>query len=331
MNRDLLFIDTLSMLLDKGYDIDEALEICHCIDPHPAISAIHMHFQEGEALAEIIEQLDLPSTFLAFYRFFKLRSSVSTAMRNALTICLKVKNVKNRIIKKMAYPIFLIAFTLLFSLFVTFYLFPQLDRLFTSFDVKQSLLFRILFLLIRFFPICIMMVSLVVLIFFAHLGYVIKNKRYKQIEKYMHHRYIGNYLKTYFTFKFAIYFNEMLKDHLDTNTIIDILNQNMDGDMKIIVYEISSKIKKGEMFEDIIRNFEYFDPLFVTLYNVYLRDPDRSSAIDEYISMTSNKIDHQVETFIKIVTPAIYCFVSFFILTVYLGVILPMMNIIADI
>ena len=81
-----------------------------------------------------------------------------------------------------------------------------------------------------------------------------------KIEKFLRMPYLKKYIQKYFTLKFSIYFNELLKDQIDTNMIIKLLNERMTGsDIKIVIYEIYSYISKGDLFENIIENLEYFE------------------------------------------------------------------------
>ena len=58
---------------------------------------------------------------------------------------------------------------------------------------------------------------------------------------------------------FIFYFNELLEDHIDSNTIITMLNENMtQSDIKIVLYEIYTRLKEGEQLENIIDGFPYF-------------------------------------------------------------------------
>ena len=118
---------------------------------------------------------------------------------------------------------------------------------------------------------------------------------------------------------------------MDANTIITLLNERMiESDLKMIVYEIYRLIIDGHSFEDILRDFPYIDPLFVSMYLMYINHPDDIKAMDSYIEICYSQINHIINRMIRIITPAVYGFVSVTVITVYLGIILPLMNIIND-
>jgi type II secretory pathway component PulF len=104
-----------------------------------------------------------------------------------------------------------------------------------------------------------------------------------------------------------------------------------DSDIKIMIYEIYTRIQEGESFEDIISHFEYFDPLFCEMYNMYLRSPDEIGNMQGYIDLTYTKIQMVLARFLKYFVPCVYGFVALFVISVYFSIIMPMMNIVGDI
>ena len=123
-----------------------------------------------------------------------------------------------------------------------------------------------------------------------------------------------------------------MKDRMDANTIIYLLNETMvRSDIKIMIYEIYSRIDEGEAFEDIIEDFEYFDRLFVIMYKMYLQSPKEIKDLSGYIDVVRREMDMTISKFIRYLIPTVYSFVAFFVIVVYIAIILPMMNVIGEI
>ena len=143
---------------------------------------------------------------------------------------------------------------------------------------------------------------------------------------------LRKYIQKYFTFKFCLYFNELLEDHIDSNTIITMLNESMSqSDIKIVLYEIYTRLKEGEQLENIIDGFPYFDHLFVSMYKMFLKNPDEIGSMRGYLDISQEQITYAVNKFTKFFVPVVYGFVAFFVITIYIAVIIPMMNVIGDI
>ena len=332
MNNDLLFLENLSNLLEQGYGIEETLKICKDIADHPSIDCILQKIYDGENLTDALLDPQLPALFIEFFTFFSMRSTVSEAIKNSLRIYNEIYTIKKNIIAQLTYTIILLVFLLFFSLFATFVLFPKVTTLFDSFGMNPSLSFSILFGVIRCIPILIIGLFMVSIVFIVHFFISLKKKKYWIIERYLKVPFLRKYIQKYFTFKFCLYFNELLEDHIDSNTIITMLNERMaQSDIKIVLYEIYSRLKEGEQLEDIIDGFVYFDHLFVSMYKMFLKNPEKIGSMKTYLDISQDQIRYVVNRFTKFFVPIVYGFVAFFVITIYIAVIIPMMNVIGDI
>lgn len=64
---------------------------------------------------------------------------------------------------------------------------------------------------------------------------------------------------------------------------------------------------------------------------MYLQNPHQHQSITHYIQLTYQQIDFWIAKFLKYVVPCIYGFVAVFVITIYVSIVIPMMNIISDI
>mgnify|MGYP003559262329 FL=1 len=239
---------------------------------------------------------------------------------------------KKKLVAQMTYPLILIVFLLFFSLFATFILFPKVTTLFSSFGMNPSLSFTILFFIIRLIPILIIGLLSALITSCVYFLISLKKKKFWIIERYLKVPLLKKYIQKYFTFKFCLYFNELLEDHIDSNTIITMLNESMSqSDIKIVLYEIYIRLKEGEQLENIIDGFPYFDHLFVSMYKMFLKNPDEIGSMRGYLDISQEQITYAVNKFTKFFVPIVYGFVAFFVITIYIAVIIPMMNVIGDI
>lgn len=332
MNNDYFFLDNLYHLLKQGYGIEETLTICKQITHHPAADRILEKVAQGVSLNEALKDDHLPKEFREYYQFFSLRFTLSDAIRNSLRICRDLQETKHKLVSQLTYPLILLTFLIIFSFFVTFILFPKVNALFSSFSVDSSMLFEVIMMIMKLLPILMIGAFTFGAVAFAYFVYALRHKKYLIIEKYLRVPLLKGPIQKYFTLKFSIYFNELLLDHINANEIIVMLNRQMQSsDIKIMIYEIYTKIEEGEPFEEIVDHFEYFDPLFVTMYRMYLRSPDEIGSMQGYIDLTYEKMQMAISRFVKYFVPCVYGFVAVFVIVVYISVILPMMNIIGEI
>ena len=103
------------------------------------------------------------------------------------------------------------------------------------------------------------------------------------------------------------------------------------GHFITVLYEIYTRLKEGEQLENIIDGFPYFDHLFVSMYKMYLKNPEEIGSMRGYLDISQEQITYAVNKFTKFFVPIVYGFVAFFVITIYVAVIIPMMNVIGDI
>ena len=239
---------------------------------------------------------------------------------------------QNKLKSKLTYPSILVTFLFLFSLFVVFMLLPNVNQLFSSFQIEKSFLIEILFGFFYFIPSFIIGAVFIALYLVLRLIYALKHKLYRIIEMYLKWPIFKLILQKYFSLKFALYFHELLSEDIDSTSVISILNEQMtDSDLKIILYEINNRLYGGENLEEILKDFEYFDDLFISFFQMYMKNPQQRHSLSYYIQVTYEYLDYCIERFLKYLIPMIYGFVALFVITIYIAIIIPMMNSISNI
>lgn len=331
MDKDYFFLRTFYMLLKQGYGLEETLLICEDITHFHYVDKMIDQMKLGMDIKDIILQSPLPSLFLEFFDFFSERFTLTLAIKNSLDICDQVKGIKKQLKKDMTYPLMLIIFMIGFSIFATTVLFPKVSTLFASFSVERPFLLIIMMTIMKMIPILFITSFLLAILLFLYLLYALKHKKYLIIEKYLKVKGIRSLLQKYFTLKFAVYFNELLKDHIDAHSIMKLLNEKMNySDIKIMIYEIYTKMNNGLSFIEGMDHLEYFDPLFILMYKLFLESPQEVGSVQGYIDLTLEWIHVHINKMVKIVVPAVYSFVAIFVISIYLAAVLPLMNIIGD-
>lgn len=329
--KDTLFLENCYILLSQGYNVEDTLLLCEEITHHKACRDILNKVSNGQDFSQALLEADISHLFKEFYGFFTLKLSLSEAIKNALSITKLLDGHRQRLIKELSYPLILLVFMLIFSLFSTVVLFPRVNQLFSSFGIELSLMVKIAFFCIRIIPILVILIGFVLIVICLSVMHALQHHHFQLFERYLHIPAAKWCIQKYFTLKFSIYFNELIKDNLDANAIITLLNEKMmDSDLKMIVYEIYRLIIEGHAFIDILKDFPYIDPMFTSMYMMYINHPDEINALDSYIDICYSQINHLINRIIKIITPSVYAFVSVSVITVYLGIILPLMNIIND-
>lgn len=332
MNNDYFFLENFYLFIQEGYSLQQALDICYSIKPHKAILHIQDSLREGYSIEDAILTSQLPPMFKEYFSFFQKKNILSQAIENSLKICKMQNDNLKRIQKKLSYPLILLVFLLLFSIFVVFILMPKVNMLFVSFDIEMSVMVQFVMFVFQVIPISFIVIFIIFTIILLQLYDALKNKKFKVIESYLNKPIIKIILQKYFSLKFALYYNELLEEKLDSITIIHTLNQQLlNSDIKIVLYEIEERMLQGELIEDILEDFIYFDSLLITFFKMILQHHNQEMSLNNYIEITFKQIEITLNKIMKLLTSGIYIFVALFVIMVYISIIIPMMNVISEI
>lgn len=332
MNKNILFLENFYTLLNSGYSVEESLKLCQYILNLSFIKKIEDKLKHGEDIYDILLQSSFPTIFKEYFSFFRNKNSLSEAIEKSLQIYKSQQTYKEMLKSKLTYPVILLVFLFLFSIFVELVLLPTVNDLFVSFQVQKSFFIQMMFTFFSIFPLLFIILISCLFFMIIQLYDGLKHKKFKMIEFYLKRKGISQLLQKYFSLKFVIYYYELSLEEVDSAQIIYILNQQMnESDLKIVLYELSNRLQDGESLEDALHDFEYFDSLFLTFFKMYIQNPQQQDSLKYYIQLTYQQLDQLISQVLKYMIPTIYGFVAIFVITIYISIIIPMMNIISDI
>ena len=82
----------------------------------------------------------------------------------------------------MAYPIILLIFLFVFSIFTVFYLLPQVEILFNDFDIQKSFIIQCLFVLLHAIPVFLTLITIINIILMIFIYQSIAKQKFNQID-----------------------------------------------------------------------------------------------------------------------------------------------------
>lgn len=330
MNEEYLILETIALLLQQGYFIQDILAICKRISKTDYIENMEELLQQGHDVESAILNCRFNHTFKEYFSFFKSNNILHEAINQSIAICKTKDNIVMKLKKELSYPALLLVFLLFFSIFLVFGLLPQVKDMFVQFQGEVSLAQTILFSVFTYVPVLVFILVILVILIVVFCLYVVKKQRLDLLDKcILHLPVISSIIKKYYSLKFAIYYNELLKNGYDSSRIIEILNKQMaDNDIKMLIYEIYQEVLAGERLEEIIAHFEYFEEMFIDCFYLLLSNAQKNKSLDDYIYLSITLIENKTKKYVKRIVPIIYGFVAGFVILVYIAIIIPMMNVV---
>lgn len=332
MNEEYQFLENIAHFLQQGYLIQDILEICSLIYRDNRIGELREKLNNGLTLDEAIIECNFNQTFIEYFKFFRIKNNLSKALIQSLAICNTRDETFRKLKKELTYPVLLIIFLMMFSLFIVYALLPSIMQLFIEFAIEPNFITRIMFKLFKIIP----LTMIIFLIFFSTICFVtiyaVKKQYYQLIDFLINHIWIiQKMIQKYYSIKFALYYNELLINGYDTTDIVIMLYQQIDdSDIKMLIYEIYLKILNGESLEYIVSHFNYFEPLFIASFRLLMHDNCIDKSLDNYLKISLETLHFKIMKIIKITVPLIYCFTAGFVILVYVSIVIPMMSIIGN-
>lgn len=328
-NSKLSTLKRFAKLLDQGYSIQSAIEISSLINNNYILEEITTGLNKGSSLTQIILDLNVDLQFNNYFQFFSLKNNVSKALLQSIKIIENRNKLINKLKTQLTYPLYLIMFLIIFSIGINYYLMPQIFILFEEFNIDLSITQLILFKIFNVIPIFIILFFVSISILLILTIYAIKTKYYKLLHSIVHYMpFIKIIIKKYFSFKFAVYYNELLSQGYDSSSIINnLLNNTEDDDIQVIVYEIHLALVNGKDIVTSLSELDFIEELFITYFKLMLISVDNKS-LNNYINLTTTDFEQLISKSIKYIVPISYLFVGSFVVLVYLSIIIPMMNVV---
>lgn len=148
-NDQVFFAHRLSLLMNSGISIVEALEMLMSMDKSKNHKILYMRMitkiEEGQSLGKSLRVLKITFNYILIALIQNGESSgrLSEALLQASKYLEKKNEMKNKIIGSLIYPFFIVIATLGMSLFLILYIFPKIIPLLQSLDIKLPLITRI--------------------------------------------------------------------------------------------------------------------------------------------------------------------------------------------
>lgn len=327
LNQRYLMIETLSQFIKQQYPMQDALNMCFELFKDESLLVLMEVLKQGQPIEKYSHLLYKDDLFIEFFNFYLYRESLDEALMKAMDLCKQKDTLKNEIRKAMTYPILLLSGVMVFSIIAITYLQPQFNQFFMSFDISFTLLQQTLMQLLFACPfvICITFIVIggVVLFFTKQL----KSQKFNELEKWFHYPIFNQILKKYISIKFCLYYKEFLYLGYDLHTILNMISQKiMDSHLQMVAFELIEEVKNGKDISEILDQFMYFDRHFKLIFKLSLSHQTPFTLFEQYYKTSIMLVKMTTHKFIQGVLPVLYGFIGVYIIGVYCGMILPMMN-----
>lgn len=324
----------LSTLLKQGYTLSDGIELLALTLQNEtqtkALYNIIEQLRNGSPIHVAFEQLHLPNDILAYLYFAERYGDMITGLHEAGKLYLKREEMKEKLLKLLRYPLFLIWFVIILSFIMVQHLFPHFKGIYSSISLELPLITRLFLQFIDFIPLFLLMIFLC----FSYLLYFYwwKYRRWsphKQVSTILKIPVFSQIVRTILTYFFALQLSGLLKGGMQISQALQIfMNQNKIPFFRDEVQYLISDLQQGESLVNVLRNRTFFTPEFA---NIVLHGQQQSQ-LDKELSIYSEMLFQQLESkakrFIMIVQPSIFMVVGVIVIVMFAALFMPMFELI---
>lgn len=327
----------LSVLLSNGYTISSAIELLSFSVGNDTrkrlLQKIIDDLRDGNSVHQAFEHLNLPKDIIAYLYFSEANGNLTQGLQQAGTLYFKRELMKEKLLKLLRYPIFLLWIVTILALIMVSNLFPQFEQIYSSVSVDLPLLTTLFLQFINLLPFFLIIV--VITFIFLFLYYWVHIRRWtphKKVALLLKIPYVATILRMLITYYFSLQLSGLLNGGLKIYDALAVFcKQDRLPFFKDEAEVLIRLLQQGESFSDAVNSREHF---LCELTNV-IRHGEQQSQLNKELMMYSNilfeRLEEKTKSFIMIVQPTLFFVIGLIVLVMFLAIFLPMLDLIHSI
>jgi type IV pilus assembly protein PilC len=337
-NEDLgLLCSSLSLLLDSGVSISEALKLCKSQQGKTklieSLENIRVRVLQGESL------YDAMNNFKSIYPDFLLKmvylgeesGTLQFILRELSDYYEKQNEIGKKITTSLAYPIIVLITSILCISFLMIKVIPQFLNTLTDLGGELPLMTKVFLFFCTFLRKNIIFILIFSIILISFLVYIIK-KRNAQIfiDKFklkipMVNLLFSKIIMCRFSRAMSLLLSSGLPVTNCLETVSEILeNKFIEGKLKESLIDIN----EGKSIYFALKKCQVFNPIFLSIINVGEESGRLEEILKKLAEISENDLQENMQKLVKFIEPAVILFLSAFIGLMIMSILLPIFNII---
>jgi competence protein ComGB len=324
-----LFLRQLSTLLDRGYPLIEGFSflMLHLSKKkQKMIEQSLIELKEGTTFHEVLFRQNFHRDVLGFIYFAENHGNMSFALREGSTLLEhKVLN-KQKMLKLIKYPLFLVTITLFLLIMMNVFLFPQLLIMLENMNVGQSSFLRIVLFIVKTFPLLLLItvISLVLISLFFWIRFI-KTPITTRITWLSLLPVYGPILKMFYSQYFAMQLSQLIQGGLSIQESLSIFEDQQHFLLfKVEATKMKQELSNGDSLSEIIRNRGYFEEELSRAISFGSKNGELSRELFFYSKISFQKLETYIQKRIAIIQPTVFIMIASFIMLMYFAIMQPM-------
>ena len=318
LKEQLIILENISIFLNRGYSLSETLIL---LQYRYNLEGYIEMLKEGELFSEILQSYNFDKDILLVMEIAEKSGDLRLGVENSyLIIKQKLKN-KNDIFELLKYPLLLLGIICVALSFISFFLIPQFQQIYSSFNMEQDGVINTLFNLIRLIPGLILILFIILFLFFIVFS---KKSQDQKLKFYLNNKKIAKHYISLYNQIFTINIVNLMKIGLRLDEIFIILSQQEYNKLlKLESIRILNELEEGKQLYETLQCKYYTKELIVLVkegetFSTLLHN------LENYMLFLEQKQDKKTKKMFFLIQPIFYGIFGVLIVMLYATIFMPM-------
>lgn len=284
--------------------------------------------ESGKQLSELLDYYEYSDDIVMQIQFAEQYGDVNTSLVRCYDYLESKSKLVSQLIKTIQYPLILILIFIALIFTVNFTVLPQFQSMYDTMDIDVGIEIKIMTAILFSLPYIIYsFIFLIIAFLLAYTFYYKKQPVARQLKLLYSIPLIRDLYRLYITYRFSEMLSFFLSNGVMMKRILHILSsQNKNEVLHYIALNINGKLLEGRSLPDAVKEMNIFEPSLVQ----FMEHGERNSKLDKelkyYSEFIFSRFQHRLLRCIKAIQPIIFIVLTLLIVTMYLVIILPMLQ-----
>jgi len=325
------FLLRLSEMTQNGFTLFEAMKFLFSQYEevnHEIKESCLNKIQQGDALSTILNDLNFSNDIVMQVQFAEQYGDVNDALLRCHQFLVSKTELYKHLLKTIQYPLILILIFIALILTVNATVLPQFESMYASMNVQVGFEIKAMTYILFMLP---NIIYLFIALFIVLLVYYFIIFRRLSVEHQLKIMLCLPYIKTIYRLYITYRFSEMLSFFLSNGVmmkhIIEILEiQDKNKVFKYSAHKINELLLQGNELKYAVSQLNIYETSIIH----FMAHGEKNSKLDKelkyYSEFIFRKFEYQLFKYIKSIQPIIFSTLAILIITMYLVIILPMLQ-----
>ncbi|WP_050180837.1 competence type IV pilus assembly protein ComGB [Domibacillus robiginosus] len=330
------FITRLGEMMIKGFSIGDAVEFLLMNIPDinkKQTRTIQKQLRAGIPLHEILPVLHVPSLICLQVFFAEQHGNVQETLVQAGTQWSKTEQAKEKLIRLLQYPLFLLALLIILLAVLNTFVLPQFRDLHASMGYEPQGMILLLLFFLQWAPPAVLIITPALagtlLVLYTRYKLLSPQKKADMATKVP---YIKALFQLYFTRLFARESAQLLNSGFSVNELLHVFEKQTIYPMLCEASKkINSQLMTGTSLKEAIANIAWFDRKLPALIGHGGANGRMGEELLLYAEFCDQLIESKIKKATGIIQPIVFVIIGTVVMAVYLSVMLPMFEMIGSV